>query len=109
MDESDEIERQRRWQRRFRLGFAAIWLVPIGLGLQLFLTGRLLPAAMVTSVGMIMFAMSLRAALYGSRFVDGGPSDGDVSPPYLDYLIISIFGIPLLLFGFLALAFVLGD
>ena len=83
---------------------AAIWLVPIGIGLQLLLSGRLLPAAMVTSVGLIMFVMSIRAARYRSKFVAGGPNDGDVAPAYLDYLIVSIFGIPLLLFGFLAIA-----
>jgi hypothetical protein len=109
VNETELTERQRRLTRRIRLGMAAIWLVPIGIGLQLLLSGRLLPAAMVTSVGLIMFVMSIRAARYGSRFVEGGTNDGDVAPPYLDYLIMSIFGIPLLLFGFLAIALVFGD
>jgi hypothetical protein len=87
---------------------AAIWLVLIGIGLQLLLSGRLLPSAMATSIGVIMFVLSIRAARYGSEFVVGGPNDGHVAPPYLDYLIVSIFGIPLLGFGFLAIALMFG-
>jgi hypothetical protein len=98
-----ESARQWRWSKRLRFGVAAIWLVPLAIGMQLVLDGRTFEGAMVAALGLVMFVLAFRRARYGSDLVEAGPDSGDIAPPYLDYLIVAFIVVPIVL----AIAFVI--